>query len=217
MALEPRFWMIFCPKPRCIKCCYFAIAKVSPRGHIFLIFYICQCHVIFCKTARYLAVLNMPRTPRGKISSHVVIILEKNFHHASRCYVSDVLHRRTSENCVKITVQDCSTLFYTQWVTIYQRACFRSKTFYIVKYFKYAWLYEYVFVEICRAVYIFADPVSKLDANLIVYLQWCYWSHKEKEYPTVAMVSCYMIHEQKFVEGIVPLTSACSTCQREKV
>ncbi len=50
----------------------------------------------------------------------------------------------------------------------------------------------------------FADPVPKLDANLIVYLQWCYWSHKEKEYPTVAMVSCFMlcrtINEHKFVE-----------------
>jgi hypothetical protein len=33
----------------------------------------------------------------------------------------DVLHRRASEDCDKIPVQDCSTLFYTQWSPVLQR------------------------------------------------------------------------------------------------
>ncbi len=35
-----------------------------------------------------------------------------------RRFVSDVLHQSTSEDCDKIPVQDCSTLFYIQWASI---------------------------------------------------------------------------------------------------
>jgi hypothetical protein len=32
--------------------------------------------------------------------------------------LSDVRHRRTSEDCDKIPVRDCSPIFYTQWLII---------------------------------------------------------------------------------------------------
>ncbi len=35
-----------------------------------------------------------------------------------RCQLSDVLQRRTSGDCDKNSVQDCSTLFYTQWTAL---------------------------------------------------------------------------------------------------
>ncbi len=44
----------------------------------------------------------------------------------SLAYGSDVLQRRQSEDCDKSTVQDCSTLFYTQWFALVQVYIWRN-------------------------------------------------------------------------------------------